>query len=158
MSSLACNESPRATVLRDLLAVFEVNYHLLSRLAPALRRGEACSFLLDGPGGPRQVCLVPREQGPWMTLADVVESGGEAGSWLPPLLARVRLYHDARVAEVVEMQQCRLQARYAYPNPAMHLPDEKLQTNRLFGEWLQHCLRFGRAGGPLPALPAVGEG
>jgi uncharacterized protein YqiB (DUF1249 family) len=158
MSSLACNDSPRASVLRDLLATFEMNYHLLLRLAPALRRGEACSFLLDGPDGQRPVRLVPREQGPWMTLADVVEAGGEASPWLPPLLVRVRLYHDARVAEVVEMQHRRLQARYPYPNAAMHLPDEKLQTNRLFGEWLQHCLRFGRAGGPLPALPAVGDG
>ena len=65
--------------------------------------------------------------------------------------ARVRLCHDARVAEVTEFDRHRrLQARYAYPNPAMLQPDEKLQVNRLLGEWLQHCLRWGRSAEVVP--------
>ena len=42
---------------------------------------------------------------------------------------------------------------FVVTNPDMLHPDEKLQTNRLLGEWLQHCLRWGesRASSPIGA-------
>lgn len=49
----------------------------------------------------------------------------------------VRMYHDAKVAEVVGC--CEHQGfspDYTYPNPLMHHRDEKHQVNRLLGEWL----------------------
>lgn len=49
----------------------------------------------------------------------------------------VRMYHDAKVAEVVGC--CNHQGfvpEYSYPNPSMHHRDEKHQVNRLLGEWL----------------------
>ena len=56
----------------------------------------------------------------------------------------VRLYHDARSAEVVEYQRDGyFRAVYDYPNRHMRLPDEKAQVNRFLGEFLSMCLVHG---------------
>lgn len=145
------SESPRAAVLRNLLAVAEHNYALLMRLAPGLRAGDDLAFGVTGPAGlPAEVRFTVRERGPFTTLFEVTETHATDG-WVAPMLATVRLSHDAAVAEVTEYRRRRrLQARYPYPNPDMLQPDEKLQVNRLLGEWLQHCLRWGEARGALP--------
>ncbi|MDN3653395.1 DUF1249 domain-containing protein [Thalassotalea ponticola] len=58
----------------------------------------------------------------------------------------IRLYDDARIVEVIESQYIRqIKPRYDYPNQQMHLPDEKRQTLTFLAEWLQLCLRQGRA-------------
>ena len=57
---------------------------------------------------------------------------------------KIRAYHDARTAEVIEFQgQRRLKAVYDYPNEQMHQPDEKVQVNRFLSEFLNACLRHG---------------
>ena len=57
----------------------------------------------------------------------------------------IRLYHDARMAEVNSSQHIRwLKPRYDYPNEKMHLPDEKQQVNQFLYEWLQLCLQQGK--------------
>ncbi len=64
--------------------------------------------------------------------------------WLPVPSMEVRVYHDARMAEVVGAQNARrFRSIYAYPNAAMHQPDEKAQLNLFLGEWLSHCLACG---------------
>ena len=56
----------------------------------------------------------------------------------------VRLYHDARVAEVLACQQISgFKARYDYPNLDMLLPDEKRQINLLLRDWLKLCAGQG---------------
>ncbi len=56
----------------------------------------------------------------------------------------VRLYHDARVAEVLACQHIsRFKARYDYPNADMLLPDEKRQINLLLRDWLKLCAGQG---------------
>lgn len=140
------SESPRAAVLRDLLAVAEANHALLLQLVPAMQQQLAREFAVTGPAGTGSLVRIEVvERGPFTTLLDVRETQATDG-WVAPMRARVRLCHDARVAEVVEFDRHRrLQARYAYPNPGMLQPDEKLQVNRLLAEWLQHCLRWGRS-------------
>ena len=65
---------------------------------------------------------------------------------LPKPSMLIRLYHDARLAEVISSQNIRqVKPRYDYPNSDMHLPDEKQQIQHFLGEWLQLCLRDGRA-------------
>lgn len=64
-------------------------------------------------------------------------------SWLRPQF-EVRLYHDARLAEVVACQQVRqFKAVYDYPNTDMLLPDEKRQINLLLRDWLSLCRAQG---------------
>lgn len=69
-------------------------------------------------------------------------SGGS--QFLPKISIQVRLYHDAKVAEVIDFQQKRrFQSRYPYPNPGMHQRNEKQQINLFLAEWLDHCIRHG---------------
>lgn len=57
----------------------------------------------------------------------------------------IRLYHDARMAEVISNQGVRqIKPRYDYPNSEMHLPDEKQQISLFLKEWLQLCLKLGQ--------------
>lgn len=143
--------SPRAAVLRDLLAAAELNYVRLLALFPDLRcRDEAAFVLPDAGGRVTDVALRVLERGPFTTLLAIRESGG-GPDWLAPMTAEIRLSHDARVAEVVTFHgHRRLLARYPYPNPAMRQPDEKLQVNRQFGEWLEHCRRWGAVNDGIP--------
>lgn len=57
----------------------------------------------------------------------------------------VRLYHDAKVAEVVQHNyHQRVKPSYRYPNPSMHHKDEKYQLNAFLGDWLVACVENGR--------------
>jgi hypothetical protein len=65
--------------------------------------------------------------------------------YLPELDLSVRLYHDAKVAEVVHHDfHQRIKPSYGYPNPNMHHKDEKYQLNAFLGDWLMACLESGR--------------
>jgi uncharacterized protein YqiB (DUF1249 family) len=57
----------------------------------------------------------------------------------------IRLYHDARMAEVISNQDVfQVQPRYDYPNKDMHQQDEKQQINQFLNEWLHLCLDHGQ--------------
>ena len=57
----------------------------------------------------------------------------------------IRLYHDARMAEVISSQDItQVQPRYDYPNKNMHQQDEKQQINQFLNEWLHLCLEHGQ--------------
>ncbi|GAA6172182.1 DUF1249 family protein [Colwellia sp. KU-HH00111] len=57
----------------------------------------------------------------------------------------IRLYHDARMAEVISSQGIQqVKPRYDYPNKHMHQQDEKQQINQFLNEWLQLCLAHGQ--------------
>lgn len=55
----------------------------------------------------------------------------------------VRLYLDAKLAEVVSYQGMQpQQPRYPFPNQWMFNPDEKRQTNLVLYDWLSNCSRL----------------
>jgi len=57
----------------------------------------------------------------------------------------IRLYHDARMAEVISSQDIhQVKPRYDYPNKRMHQQDEKQQINQFLNEWLHLCLEHGQ--------------
>lgn len=63
----------------------------------------------------------------------------------------IRLYHDARMAEVISSQDIyQVKPRYDYPNVQMHQKDEKQQINKFLNEWLHLCLNAGQVKVPLP--------
>ena len=56
----------------------------------------------------------------------------------------VRMYHDAKTAEVISFQQARfIKARYPLPNKEMYQADEKQQINFFLSEWLSFCQKEG---------------
>ena len=56
----------------------------------------------------------------------------------------LRVYHDARMVEVVACESQRIsRIRYRYPNASMYLPDEKVQLNEFLGIWFDYFLSQG---------------
>lgn len=56
-------------------------------------------------------------------------------------VVQVRLYHDAKMAEVISAQNIgSLKPSYQYPNTKMYQKNEKEMVNVFLAEWLQFCL------------------
>jgi uncharacterized protein YqiB (DUF1249 family) len=56
-------------------------------------------------------------------------------------VVQVRLYHDAKMAEVISAQNIgSLKPSYYYPNIKMYQKNEKEMVNLFLAEWLQFCL------------------
>jgi uncharacterized protein YqiB (DUF1249 family) len=74
-----------------------------------------------------------------------LKQASSVSEFLPHLNLSVRLYHDAKVAEVIQHDfHQRIKPSYGYPNPDMHQKDEKYQLNAFLGDWLMACLESGR--------------
>ena len=126
------------------MAECDANYLRLMRLFPGLRDRHGDRLHVDIAGRRAEVSIEVLERNPYTTLIRLVQRP-EAPWGLNPGFT-VRIYHDARCAEVVEYQRARhFKAVYAYPNDAMRQRDEKAQVNRFLGEFLSYCLRNGVA-------------
>ncbi|ASP37741.1 hypothetical protein CHH28_03205 [Bacterioplanes sanyensis] len=129
--------------LTQLAAQCEANYLRLQRLLHNVDEGDVRCFALEPSGTSIRIQL--EEEHPYTSMLDIRQAG-ETAQWITPPQMKVRLYHDASMAEVIRFQnQHRLQGRYTYPNDKMLLPDEKWQLNKFLAEWLDHCLQHGRS-------------
>lgn len=127
--------------LAGLLRCCEMNYVRLSQLLAQLRVvGDEIGWALDGQ---TSVVAVIDETTPYTALVTLSQHRPGTPAYLLPSM-RVRLYHDARVAEVLTSQQIsKLAPRYDYPNAKMHQRDEKYRVNHFLGEWLALSRRIG---------------
>jgi uncharacterized protein YqiB (DUF1249 family) len=136
--------------LVELQATCAANYLRLLRLLPQLREWSSGGEHL----GIRRVALTQGEQVLGVLAFEVLEicpytttlmlRQEQSLPWLPVPPLQVRVYHDARMAEVIGAANVRgFRSTYLYPNSAMHQPDEKTQLNQFLGEWLRHCLACG---------------
>lgn len=126
------------------MAECDANYLRMMKLFPRLRDDDVNSFGVVLAGQSHRVRLEVLERGPYTTLVELLQLPRAAWNARPRMV--VRLYHDARSAEVVECHGARhFRAVYDYPNPHMHQPDEKVQVNRFLTEFLSMCLRHGVA-------------
>lgn len=134
--------------LSKLMSDCEVNYHRMVRLMPELDDQEHWLFGVEShhsSNSPKQVSIQVIERSKYTTTVAVVQES-LLEDWVPKPTLTVRLYHDARMAEVLSFQRNRyIRQTYAYPNDKMFQPDEKAQLNTFLGEWLEFCLRTGRA-------------
>ncbi len=126
-------------------ATCAANYVRLQRLLAVA--GDCAAF---GVGAGIELHLQLVERSRYTDTLTLRQFGLGLASLAPQLT--VRLYHDARLAEVTGFaNRRRVLPLYDYPNPAMHQPDEKAQWNRFLGDWLSHCLQHGHSlGEPLP--------
>lgn len=93
----------------------------------------------------RIICKVI-ERTKYTDLVDVCQVFPQSNVLIPNLVFKVRIYHDARLAEVISYQGYQhVQARYEYPNGQGFYPDEKRQANLLFYEWLLNYMRKARS-------------
>lgn len=139
--------------LSNLMSLCDVNYMMLLRLlADKEKVGEKRSFFisdfltysLEVNEVTRYTSLVTMTQD---SSIDKLKSSDNYpfNDYLRPKMV-IRLYHDARMAEVISNQDIKqVKPRYDYPNHAMHLPDEKQQINLFLKEWLQLSLQLGQS-------------
>ena len=121
---------------RSPMWVYERNYAFLVRLLP---------FLLENDGQVR-VCarhfnaeleIAIIEQCPYTQTIQIEQVFTQDSPHLPGLSLKVRIYHDAKLAEVISYQgQTRMLPKYSYPNKMMFHRDEKRQANYLLNDWL----------------------
>lgn len=116
--------------------VYEKNYVCLARLLP---------FLFDRTGLAR-VCarhlnnkleISILEQCRYTQVVEIKQIFNKATQYLQGLSMKVRIYHDAQLAEVISYQgHSRILSKYSYPNQKMFHRDEKRQVNYLLSDWL----------------------
>ena len=147
--------SPRYRIdLSSHIAECDANYLRLMKLLPDLCDTDDRAIGLDLLTGSTMVHLCVVERCPYTTTVRLQQ--GAPARFLPegamfraPAMT-VRLYHDARTAEVTEYQNERgFQPVYAYPNLGMRLPDEKAQINKLLSELLSFYLLAGTSTQPV---------
>lgn len=139
------------------MAECDLNYERLMRLFPTVRQDELRCISLLGPseqddqGTLVELRVVERSR--YTTLIQLVQR--PQLSWGRSPNMRIRMYHDAKSAEVVEYQhQNRFHGSYEMPNRRMRQRDEKAQLNQFLGEYLRYCLAVG---GTIDALPDLGS-
>lgn len=133
---------PYRPSLKQLHSTCEHNYAALMRLT---RRLTAVGDTLVVLVGPRQRFRLRLDEQFRYTSTVSIEQLGPVPHYLRARM-QVRLYHDARMAEVCASQHfSRLAPRYSYPNDKMHQPDEKMQVNLFLSDWLRLCLQQGRS-------------
>ena len=127
------------------MAECDANYLRLNKLFPEMQTLDEATMGLEFNGTRLEVRLKVIERSPYTTLARL--SQHPEAPWSHRASMTVRIYHDARSAEVVEYQGRKhfLRAAYDYPNADMRQPDEKAQINRFLGEYLSLCLSHGVA-------------
>ena len=129
----------------ELMRVYETNYAKLNALLPTQPRVDDVRCY-QAASMSYQIHVV--EVTKYTTLVNICQSDDVAVFPLPEM--SVRLYHDARVAEVCRSEYLtRVKARYDYPNDKMAQKDEKAQLNRFLGDWLSFCLKHGISRSPL---------
>ncbi len=121
-----------------------MNYVQLNKLLPYLGEQAERVFGLPPDKDERgKVRCVVNERCKYTTTV-TLHQDNVLTEWLPETSITVRLYHDARMAEVLSFQKDRqIKPSYPYPNKNMYQPDEKWQHNHFLGEWLSYCLHYG---------------
>ena len=149
--------------LRGYIGQCETNYWQLNRLLPYLHEQDERVFGIEllnkAPvdceldqfkSHVQQIRCQVLERCKYTTTLSLVQDANIA-DWFPKPAIIVRMYHDARMAEVLSFERNRyIQAIYTYPNKQMYQPDEKAQNNAFLGEWLSHCLAFGVSMSAIP--------
>ncbi len=130
----------------EMMRISETNYAQLRRLLPREERtGESVIYRVNGAS----YQITVQEPTRYTTLVEIKQTTPAVSYWSLPSMS-VRLYHDARVAEVCSTQQIyRFKARYDYPNKKLHQRDEKHQINQFLAEWLRYCLSHGALAVPV---------
>ncbi|MCL9775045.1 DUF1249 family protein [Vibrio methylphosphonaticus] len=131
--------------LAELMRVYETNYAKLNRLIPTTPDvGDVRCYQAGSLTYQIEIVEVTK----YTTLVEICQDDELPVFPLPKMV--VRLYHDAKVAEVCHCEQtARVKARYDYPNTKMLQKDEKFQFNQFLSDWLTFCLKNGISRAPI---------
>ena len=125
------------------MSIYERNFGRLLKLVPSLEQ-LGCSLLSLGQGENRMAFEVV-ERHKFTTVIRISQELPIPFGPASQTLMTVRVYHDAKVAEVLAYQHHRrFQPKYDYPNVDMLQVREKRRVNEFLGEWLDSCIVQGR--------------
>lgn len=122
---------------------FERNYSALIEMVALGRLLDYGGVKFDLAGTRIELTLLERSR--YTLLVAIQQSFMPDGQQhlLGNLHFKVRLYLDAKLAEVVSYQgEQPREPRYPFPNKRMFYPDEKRQTNLVLYDWLSNCSRL----------------
>lgn len=143
--------------LASHLAECDANYQRLMALVSWRAGGEdeGAVRVVLGDGVP-DVFIEVLEQSRHTSVIEMRQHWSREGVQSPhDTSIKVRVYHDAKSAEVIEFHRERgFNAVYDYPNRRMRQRDEKAQINRFLSDFLSICLRHGVR---RPAAAVVGS-
>nr|WP_324259414.1 DUF1249 domain-containing protein [Cellvibrio fontiphilus] len=128
------------------MAECEANYLRLCKLVAQSPDDDIRFMVARGPQQWLHLLKIT-ERSPYTTTLELSRTVvGQGSEWLSMPKLTLRMYHDAKLAEVLAWEgHKRLRPRYDYPNQSMYQSDEKYQLNRFLGEWLSLCLEQGQA-------------
>ena len=120
---------------------FEQNYFALMAMLDETRLIELGRIQFEL--GTYPVELEVMEDTRYTVLLKISQKLSHTESLLTDVVFTVRIYQDARLAEVISYQgRHSIQYKYPYPNEGMFVPDEKSQCNLLLYDWLNACSRL----------------
>lgn len=141
----------RWTHINKLMWVFEANYDRLMELIPRLDAVHGVAR--SGTERRLELHLRVLDRSRYTTTISLTHYLRVDGGLIPDPHMHIRLYHDAKVAEVIACQHhSRFNYDYSYPNPNMHQRHEKRRVNEFLAEWLTYCIAKGYRFEILPSL------
>ncbi len=125
------------------MAECDVNYHKLHKLFQNMRLEDEQSLQVLFFEQIFSIKLIVLDRGPYTTTIGISQTN-ETEEWVLIPNISVRVYHDAKSAEVIKIDnQNVFHGVYEYPNRKMRQPDEKEQINKFLGEALSLCIENG---------------
>ncbi len=126
--------------LASMQAVCEHNYSRFLRMLPDCDTQEL-SYRFTVTNG-LAYCITILDSARYTSTVSVEQINQSTPAFMKPCMV-VRLYHDAKMAEVVSSQNTgAIAASYDYPNAKMHAKNEKQMVNVFLAEWLQFCIKL----------------
>ncbi len=120
--------------------LYETSYQLLSDLIPNVRTAICNSVRTED--GRLELSFVVVERAKYTSTLIISVVAWPYKNFVEPVVMKVRMYHDADVAEVTEFQgKGKFRSSYDYPNVNMFLPNEKRQVNLFLFDVLIVCGR-----------------
>lgn len=131
-------EKTRKFSVGQTIDLYEGNYDRLVCLVPDLRDLERPRLLEMTPDVSLRIEVIERTR--YTTMLLLRGEYAQKQALVAEPVMKVRVCHDARVAEVIGCQEHgRFEARYSQPNETMFGRFEKRQVNCFLREWLDCC-------------------
>ena len=121
-----------------LLDLSEDNYRLLMRLVPDLPRLEG--RLISSRGQGMDLHLEVQEQTPYTSLIHLTYYFPHAEGQAPDPDARLRVYHDSRQVDVLDLSQSALPLQRWGGHPTL---EQRWKINLFLSKWLAYCTLQG---------------
>ncbi|WP_428603282.1 DUF1249 domain-containing protein [Sedimenticola sp.] len=132
-----------------LMDLCEENYHYLMRLAPDLRNMQGrYRSRLDSA---MDLYLEILEQTPYTSLLHLTYYFDHESEQLPDPDATIRIYHDSRQAEVLNLKQHVLPLNKGFIRPTL---EQKWKISLFLSKWLSFSVRQGHCFSSGHATPA----